>query len=96
MTSDGVFPLNEDVICIYADLDSLIERCGLSNAERVTVEYVMRGYALSDIADHFGKTRQTFEIMFGRAVKKIVKQNNADWDETYSDRPAKDFKAVNV
>lgn len=43
----------------------------------------MKGYSLSDIAEHYGKTRQTLEIFFARAVKKIVKQNNADWEKTH-------------
>lgn len=81
LTTEGVFSLNEDVICLYADLDSLIERAGLSQNERLTVDLAMRGYALADIADHYGKTRQNFEILFRRAVKKIVKRNNADWEE---------------
>lgn len=40
----------------------------------------MKGYGLADIADHYGKTRQIFEILFKRAVKKIVRRNNADWE----------------
>ena len=69
------------MLCIYADLDSLIERTDLSPMERETVHYLMKGYALPDIAFHFGKTRQTFEVIFKRAVRKIVKRNNADWEE---------------
>lgn len=79
--SEGGFALNEDALCVYADLDSLIERAGLSDGERTAVQYVMRGYTLADIAEHFGKTRQIFEIFFNRAVKKIVKRNNADWED---------------
>ena len=75
-----MFALNEDVLCIYADLDSLIERADLSPMEMETVRYLMKGYALSDIAFHFGKARQAYELLFKRAVKKIVKQNNADWE----------------
>ena len=59
----------------------MIERTELSPLERETVEYLMKGYSLPDIADHFKKTRQQFEILFKRAVKKIVKMNNADWEE---------------
>lgn len=75
-----MFGINEDILCIYADLDSLIERTDLSRSEREAVEYLMKGYALSDIAFHFGKSRQTYETVFRRAVKKIVRQNNADWE----------------
>lgn len=78
-----MFPLNEDVLCLYADLDSLIERCGLSGAEHDTLKFVMDGYSLADIAEQCGKARQTVEIFFNRAVKKIVRQNNADWEKTH-------------
>lgn len=81
MNTDGVFSLNEDVICIYADLDSLIHRAGLSPMEQQTVDLLMRGYVLADIAEHFHKSRQCFDILMKRAVKKIVKRNNADWEE---------------
>ena len=81
LTTDGVFALNEDVLCIYADLDSLIGRAGLSDQEKLTVDLLMRGYAVTDIAEHYGKSRQNFEILLKRAVKKIVKRNNADWEE---------------
>ena len=47
---------------------------------------MMKGYALADIAEHYGKTRQTFEILFKRAVRKIVKTNNADWEEATGGR----------
>ena len=82
LDTDGVFALNEDILCLYADLDSLIERAGLSDQELLTVKLLMKGYIISDIADHHGKARQTFEILEKRAIKKIVKRNNADWEET--------------
>ena len=81
LTTNGVFALNEDILCIYADLDSLIQRTDLSPLEQETVLYLMKGYSLPDIAEHFGKTRQLFEIVFKRAVRKIVKRNNTDWEE---------------
>lgn len=81
LASEGAFGLNEDVICIYADLDSLLERCELSEWERITVGWLMQGYTLFDIAEKYGKTRQNFEILLKRAVKKVVRRNNLDWEE---------------
>lgn len=81
LTTDGVFALNEDILCIYADLDSLIERAGLSDQELLTLQWLMKGYSLRDIADHYGKSRQNFDILLKRAVKKIVKRNDTDWEE---------------
>lgn len=81
LTTDGVFALNEDVLCVYADLDRLIDRADLSPLERKTVELIMYGYSIKDIADNFGKSRQLYEILLKRAVKKIVKINNVEWEE---------------
>ena len=86
LTTEGVFALNEDILCIYADLDSLIERAGLSKNERLTVDLLMRGYIISDIAEHYGKSRQNFEILLKRAVNKIVKRNDEDWAELHGVR----------
>jgi len=81
MTTDGVFALNEDALCIYADLDRLIANADLSPLEAKTVEWLMYGYSIPDIAENFGKTRQMYEMLLKRAVKKIVARNNADWEE---------------
>ena len=86
LTTEGVFALNEDVLCIYADLDSLIERAGLSEQERLTIDLLMQGYVLGDIAEYYGKSRQNFEILLKRAAKKIVRRNNADWEATTGGR----------
>lgn len=82
------------MLCIYSDLDSLIERAELSDNERLTIDLLMKGYILSDIAEHYGKSRQNFEILFRRAVKKIVKRNNDDWAETMEARHRRGVKAV--
>lgn len=70
------------MLCVYADLDSLIDRAGLSKQERLTVDLLMKGYILSDIADYYGKSIQNFDILFKRAAKKIAKRNTMDWEET--------------
>lgn len=59
----------------------MIARAGLSDQELLTVGLLMKGYTLRDIGEHYGKSRQNFEILMNRAVKKIVKRNNADWEE---------------
>lgn len=49
--------------------------------EREIIMYLMKGYSLPDIAYHFGKTRGTCDTLFKRAIKKIVKRNDKDWEE---------------
>lgn len=81
LDTEGGFGLNEEALCVYADIDRLLGKAGLSDGEEVVVSWVMKGYGLSDIAEHYGKTRQIFEILFKRAVKKIVRANNREWEE---------------
>lgn len=76
-----MFALNEDALCIYADLDRLIGKADLSPLEQKTIEFLMYGYTISDIAENFGKSRQLYEILLKRAIKKIVKANNVEWEE---------------
>ena len=47
----------------------------------------MQGYGLSDIADYLGHSRQATDILFDRAIDKMVAYNNQRWNECYSDRP---------
>jgi len=60
-TTAGVSLFSEPILCTYIDLEKLINTCGLSKMERVTVDYLMLGYSAADIADHLHKTRQTIE-----------------------------------
>lgn len=53
----------------------------MSDWEEIVVGWVMRGYTIVDIAEHYGKTRQSFETLFKRAVKKVVRANNREWEE---------------
>ena len=81
--SNGVFPFNEDVICVYVDLDRLIEKAGLSKSERKVVGQLMLGYTASDIAAHDHIARQNVNILLNRAVEKICAANNKSWKGIY-------------
>ncbi len=96
LAENGAFPLNDDVLCVYIDLDRMIDTAGLSPMEGQIVSLLMEGYALSDIADHFGHARQTAGVMFDRAVEKIVEANNAAWEAVYSDRKYSEFRNPHV
>lgn len=87
LATEGVFPLDEDVLCTYMDLDALIDAAGLSETEAKIVDFLMQGYGLSDIADYLGHARQTSDTMLERAVEKIVAANNQRWDECYGEKP---------
>jgi len=88
MITNGTPVVVEDVLCIYIDLDSLIETCGLSPTEGKIVQDLMYGYTISDIAEYYKVARQTCDTMFHRAVDKIVRENNKRWIEVNCDAKA--------
>jgi len=72
------------VLCVYADVDRLIDGASLTQAERRVAEQVMRGYGITDIGDHYGCTAQTINTLFRRAVVKICRRNDREWEKTYA------------
>lgn len=58
--------------------------CRFSPRETIVIEDLMYGYTSADIADRLGVARQTVDVMFKRAVRKIVESNNAHWTDTYA------------
>jgi len=88
ISTNGTPEVVEDIVCIYIDLDSLIESCGLTPGENRVVQNLMMGYALSDIAEHYGVTRQTCSVLLKRAVEKIVAENDRRWMAVNSDAKA--------
>lgn len=88
MVSNGTPVVVEDILCIYIDLESLIEACGLSPTESKIVQDLMYGYSISDIAEHYKVARQTCDTMFHRAVDKIVKENDRRWIDVNCDAKA--------
>lgn len=81
--TDGINLGGEPIICTYIDLETLITSCSFSPRERQVLDDLMYGYTSADIADRLGVTRQTIDVMFKRAVKKIVEENNAKWHRVY-------------
>lgn len=76
--------MDEPVRCTYIDLDRLIEHCGLDGRQEVTVTMLMLGYTSTDIAEMLSVEEWLIRQAFQRAVRKIVRQNNLVWKDTYS------------
>ena len=80
----GVFPLREDILCTYVDLDRLISEAGLTDEQHRVVNMCMDGHSLKDIADLSALALQTVDTQFRRAVAKIVQRNNERWYEVHA------------
>lgn len=77
--SNGVPPFNEDIICLYIDLDDAIEKCGLSKTQSMVVGEMMKGYTISDIAECCFVDivdQKTVLIHLLRSVVKICKYSS--------------------
>ena len=83
LISNGVFPFSEPVLVTYIDLDMLIQEAKLSKSEWKIVSWLMQGYIASDIATHYGITRQSVGVLLKRAVDKICEANNKRWRDAY-------------
>lgn len=81
--TDGINLGGEPIICTYIDLEALICSCAFSPREEEIIHDLMYGYTSQDIADRLAVTRQTVDVSFKRAVKKIVEENNRRWQAVY-------------
>lgn len=81
--TDGINLGGEPIICTYIDLETLISSCGFSARENQVLDDMMYGYTSSDIASRLGIARQSVDVIFKRAVKKIVDENNKRWHQVY-------------
>ena len=83
LSSSGVFPFSEPILCTYMDLDRLIESCGQSASERKVVAWIMQGYSMTDIAERHGTSRQTINAIFRRAVERVAEAARRRWLDVY-------------
>lgn len=81
--SGGDYGVNEDVCCVYIDLDRLIEQCKLSAPKKRIIALTMQGYSMQDIAIIFNRAYSTIVSHFNTAIAKIAAQNMTNWEKVY-------------
>ena len=84
--SNGVFPFSEPVLCTYIDLDMLIEETSLTSAETKIVKWLMQGYAMKDIAEHYGTTSSHVLMLLQSASRKISETENKRWNKSWGNK----------
>lgn len=84
LCSVGSVDTSESILLTYVDLDWLIEHTKLSKAEKAVVEFVMRGWTITDIASEYEQRWESINSYFKRAVKKIVQTNNDRWADFHA------------
>lgn len=76
-----MFEFNQELICLYASLDKIIERLNLNSREKKLIELIFEGNKISDIVNvkSYGYAKKTAYRIFNKIVEKIIKENHDDW-----------------
>lgn len=72
---------NENIICYYTTLDSLISSASLTNIQKEILKYIMQGYSMSEISNLYSKPIQEINVQFTRTVDKIIDANKQKFKE---------------
>lgn len=72
---------NENIICYYTTLDSLILSASLTNIQKEILKYIMQGYSMSEISNLYSKPIQEINVQFTRTVDKIIDANKQKFKE---------------
>lgn len=78
-----IYPMNQELICLYIDLDNLISRCKLNVKQRFIINKLMLGYTTRDVAKMFKQTTHSIDKSFDVICEKIKKLNDLDWKYEY-------------
>jgi hypothetical protein len=75
----GYQELNQELIVLYADLDSLIERARLSKPQRTLIKLMQNGMTVEDIEFYIGTPAADVMKAVNLICRRLVEQNNEDW-----------------
>lgn len=83
LETDGAVPMSEPITVTYLDLESLIDGCGLTEAQHAVVEMLMQGWSLQDIADVSHCEEKEVAGALTASVRMIVEENKRRWTRVY-------------
>jgi transposase-like protein len=78
-TVGSIFSVDEEILCIYMDLERLIKKCNFNKKQLDIINLYFKGYATSDICDVLGYKESSVDRMMETIAKKIVEQNNIEY-----------------
>lgn len=71
--------LSDDVICIYADLDNLINKANFNDNQSKVLNMYMYGNTESDIAELLNVEQQSVNSVIDRMCEVLCELNYQDW-----------------
>lgn len=81
-SSGDIYEFNQELICLYASLDKIIEKLNLDEHNKKFLELIFEGNNVRDITMmNIGYDGNSYRLL-DKLCKKIVKQNDEDWTST--------------
>lgn len=77
--ADDVKPFNQDIICLFMDLDRLIEKANLTEKHREIIRLYEQGFSDEDIAEHYNQGEREIEYTLDTICKRIKSKNDELW-----------------
>ena len=71
--------INEELICLYTDLDRMIERCNFTKRQKEVLNLYMIGYNEQDIAEELNLRGDVVEGIIRSICRKIKRENDLAW-----------------
>lgn len=71
--------LNQELICLFVDLDNLIQKAKLNAKQIAIVEMLMDGFTEEDVAEYFKQDAWGIGKILDTVCRKIKKVNDYDW-----------------
>ncbi len=75
----SIFSIDEEIICIYMDLERLIKKCNFNKKQLEIIDLYFKGYNTSDICEVLGYKESSVDRMMETIAKKIVEQNRIEY-----------------
>jgi DNA-binding CsgD family transcriptional regulator len=71
--------INEELVCLYADLDRMIERCNFTKRQKEILDLYMMGYNEQDISEELNLRPDVVEGIIRSICRKIKRENDLAW-----------------
>jgi len=71
--------INEELICLYVDLDRMIGRCNFTKRQKEVLDLYMTGYNEQDISEELNLRMDVVEGIIRSICRKIKKENDLAW-----------------
>lgn len=72
--------LNQELVALYASLETLIKKCNFNERQMMLIDLVSRGYSFADIGRmETGVDESGARKMLNTIYKSIAKENELEW-----------------